>query len=53
MEMSPTILEGVLSFLDSMESFEYLPTIIDILIVFSNQYPDLFAQRFTVSYSFF
>ncbi|RCH98888.1 Serine/threonine-protein kinase smg1 [Rhizopus azygosporus] len=47
MEMSPTILEGVLSFLDSMESFEYLPTIIDILIVFSNQYPDLFAQRFT------
>jgi hypothetical protein len=46
--MSPTILAGVISFLDTMDSSEYLPVIIDIFSVISEQYPDLFDQRFTV-----
>lgn len=51
--MSPTILAGVISFLDTMDSSEYLPVIIDIFSVISEQYPDLFDQRFTVIFFFF
>jgi hypothetical protein len=50
--MSPTILAGVISFLDTMDSSEYLPVVIDIFSVISEQYPDLFDQRFTVIFFF-
>ncbi|KAI8353363.1 hypothetical protein BD560DRAFT_357697 [Blakeslea trispora] len=46
MEMSPMILAGVTSFLDMMESSDYLPIIVDILLYFSEHYRPLFAQRF-------
>lgn len=46
--MSPTILSGIITFLDTMDSPEYIPTIIDILIFFAENYQNLFGQRFKV-----
>ncbi|OBZ86292.1 Serine/threonine-protein kinase SMG1 [Choanephora cucurbitarum] len=46
MEMSPMILAGVTSFLDMMDSSDYLPIVVDILLYFSEHYQPLFAQRF-------
>lgn len=48
-EMSPTILSGIITFLDTMDSPEFLPTCIDILIFFSESYQSLFGQRFKVT----
>ncbi|KAI8090817.1 hypothetical protein BDF21DRAFT_412239 [Thamnidium elegans] len=45
-EMAPTILSGIITFLDTMDSPEFLPTCIDILIFFSESYQSLFGQRF-------
>lgn len=47
-ELSPTVLDGIITFLDTMDSAEYLPTITDILIYFSKNYQNIFGQRFKV-----
>ncbi|CAO3682136.1 unnamed protein product [Rhizopus stolonifer] len=47
LEMAPTILAGVMSFLDTMDSVDYLPIIIETFTVYSQQYPDFFNLRFT------
>ncbi|KAI8979953.1 hypothetical protein BDB01DRAFT_798216 [Pilobolus umbonatus] len=45
-EMSPTILDGIISFLETMNSSDYLPSIIEILTIFAESYKEVFAQRF-------
>ncbi|KAI9280466.1 hypothetical protein BY458DRAFT_584368 [Sporodiniella umbellata] len=46
-EMASTVLASVISFLDTMDSVEYLPIIIDTFSIFSQQYADFFGLRFT------
>ncbi|RCH79267.1 hypothetical protein CU098_000481, partial [Rhizopus stolonifer] len=47
LEMAPTILAGIMSFLDTMDSVDYLPIIVETFTVYSQQYPDFFNLRFT------
>jgi hypothetical protein len=47
--MSPTILAGIITFLDAMDSSEYLPKLIEILIFFAENNQNLFGQRFKVN----
>ncbi|KAI8636905.1 hypothetical protein BD408DRAFT_425387 [Parasitella parasitica] len=46
LEMSPMIVAGIISFLDAMDSEEFLPLMIDLLVYFSENYQTTFAQRF-------
>lgn len=47
-EMLPMILASVVSFLNTMESSEYLNFVMDIIIFFAENYQNLFATRFNV-----
>lgn len=47
-EMSPTILAGLITFLDAMDSPDYLPILLELLIYFSENYQNIFGQRFKV-----
>ena len=46
--MAPTILTGIIRFLNDMDSSEYLVVLVDLLIFFSVDYQQLFGQRFEV-----
>ncbi|CEP17686.1 hypothetical protein [Parasitella parasitica] len=46
LEMSPMIVAGIISFLDTMDSEEFLPLAIELLLYFSENYQSVFAQRF-------
>jgi hypothetical protein len=48
--MAPTVLASTISFLDTMDTSEYLPMLIEILVYFSEHYQNLFGQRFKVRY---
>lgn len=50
LEMSPMILAGIISFLDTMDTPEYLPIVVEILVYFSENYQNTFGQRFNVNY---
>jgi hypothetical protein len=43
------ILAGIISFLDTMDTSEYLPIVIEILVYFSENYQNIFGQRFNVN----
>ncbi|KAI9470908.1 MAG: hypothetical protein EXX96DRAFT_603026 [Benjaminiella poitrasii] len=46
LDLSPTILAGVISFLNTMDTQEYIPIILEILVYFSENYQNLFGQHF-------
>ncbi|KAL7335617.1 hypothetical protein PS15p_201064 [Mucor circinelloides] len=46
LEMSPVILASLISFLDTMNSSDYLLTVVEILVYFSENYQNIFGQRF-------
>ncbi|GAN02378.1 hypothetical protein MAM1_0021c01821 [Mucor ambiguus] len=46
LEMSPMILASIISFLDTMNSSDYLSTVVEILVYFSENYQNIFGQRF-------
>lgn len=46
--MAPTVLVNTISFLDAMDTSEYLPILIEIFVYFSEHYQNLFGQQFKV-----
>jgi hypothetical protein len=44
----PTILNGLVAFLDSMDTHEYLPTVIEILEELAKTQEQIFDERFQV-----
>lgn len=42
------ILASIISFLDTMDSSDYLSIVVDILVYFSEHYQNIFGQRFNV-----
>lgn len=47
-EMLPVILSSIISFLNTMDSSEYLISVMDILLFFAENQQNLFAARFNV-----
>lgn len=45
------ILASIISFLDTMDSSDYLSTVVEILVYFSESYQNVFGQRFNVRHA--